>query len=248
MVKILGISGKKQSGKNTVANYINGSILKYKELVKDFTIDNDGKLNILTTDNNGNQGWGIFDVTRKDREFCEYAHINLWPYVKVYHFADLLKEISMSLFGLSYEQVYGNDKQKNTKIGIMWEDMPENHDNNTGEMTSREFLQHFGTNVIRKIKNEAWVEATINRICDESTQLAIIPDVRFPNEVNAIHDNGGQVLRLTRNVYDSDHKCEKALDCDVFDWSNFDYIINNEQSTIEDLCASMNNLSEIWRN
>lgn len=248
MVKILGISGKKQSGKNTVANYINGSVLKHKELIKDFTIDSDGKLNILTTDQNGNQGWGIFDVTRKDREFYEYAHINLWPYVKVYHFADLLKEISMSLFGLSYEQVYGTDKQKNTKIGIMWEDMPENHDNNTGEMTSREFLQHFGTNVIRKIKDEAWVEATINRICDENTQLAIIPDVRFPNEVHAIHSNGGQILRLTRNIHDSDHKCEKALDKEVFSWDNFDYIIDNHNSSIENLCNSIDKISQIWRN
>lgn len=248
MVTILGISGKKQSGKNTVANYINGCILKDKNLIQDFTIDTSGKLNILTTDHNGNSGWGIFDITRKDYAFYEYAHINLWPYVKVYHFADLLKELCISLFGLSYDQVYGTDDQKNTKIGIFWEDMPENNENNTGEMTSRELLQHFGTNIIRKIKDEAWVSATINKICQENTQLAIIPDVRFPNEVNAIHANNGHVIRLTRNIYDSDHKCEKALDNDVFSWNNFDHIIDNQNSTIQELCSSIDKISHLWRN
>jgi hypothetical protein len=247
MVKILGISGKKQSGKNTVANYINGYILKEKGLIQDFIIDNNGQLNILTTDNEGVSGWGIFDVTRKDQAFCEYAHINLWPYVKVYHFADLLKEISMSLFGLSYEQVYGTDAQKNTKIGIMWEDMPENKENNKGEMTSREFLQHFGTNVIRKIKNEAWVDSTIKRISEEKTQLAIIPDVRFPNEVEAIHRVGGSVMRLTRNIANSNHKCECALDESNFDWNKFDKVIDNNGLSIKQLSDLLSTLTYIWK-
>lgn len=247
MVKILGISGKKQSGKNTVANYINGCVLKDKGLIQDFIIDNNGQLNILTTNHGGVSGWGIFDVTRKDNAFCEYAHINLWPDVKVYHFADSLKEISMSLFGLSYEQVYGTDAQKNTKIGIMWEDMPENVEHNQGEMTSREFLQHFGTNVIRKIKNEAWVDATINRIMEEKTQLAIIPDVRFPNEVKAIHEAGGKVVRLTRNIANSHHKCECALDKDVFNWDHFDNIIDNNELSIKDLSYLLSTLTHIWR-
>lgn len=248
MVKILGISGRKQSGKNTVANYINGDILKKEKLIQEFALNTCGALNVLTSDNSGASGWGILDVTRKDYSFYEYAHMNLWPYVKVYHFADMLKEISISLFGLSYEQVYGNDEQKNTETNILWENMPENTDHITGNMTAREFLQHFGTNVIRKIKDEAWVEATINKILQENTNLAIIPDVRFPNEVDAIHKHGGIVIRLKRNVFHSDHRCESALDENTFDWNLFDHVIDNQSCTINDLCKSLDSISYIWRN
>ena len=38
MINILGISGKKQAGKNTLANYINGRIIKSLGTVKDFGI------------------------------------------------------------------------------------------------------------------------------------------------------------------------------------------------------------------
>ena len=43
-MKIIGISGKKQSGKNTFANYVNGSILKKYGLVDDFSINKEGQL------------------------------------------------------------------------------------------------------------------------------------------------------------------------------------------------------------
>jgi len=43
MVKVIGISGRKQSGKNTAANYIAGSILKAKNMmVQDFVITDVG--------------------------------------------------------------------------------------------------------------------------------------------------------------------------------------------------------------
>jgi dephospho-CoA kinase len=50
-MKIIGISGKKQAGKNTVANYINGYILKSMNMVNDFYIDSNGKLIVQTKDN-----------------------------------------------------------------------------------------------------------------------------------------------------------------------------------------------------
>ena len=87
MAKIIGISGTKQAGKNTVANFINGSVLKQMEMISDFKINLDGQLEIQTLDSSGHQGWGIFDVTRKDKDFIEYADLNLWPHIKIYHFA-----------------------------------------------------------------------------------------------------------------------------------------------------------------
>ena len=44
MTKILGISGKKQSGKDTAANYILGSVMKKLNYVREFKITPQGKL------------------------------------------------------------------------------------------------------------------------------------------------------------------------------------------------------------
>jgi len=232
MTKIIGISGKKQSGKNTVANYINGYILQSRGMIQDFTITKDGELKILTSNNSGHTDWGIFDVTRKDEAFINYAESELWPYVKIYHFADYLKQICVELFDLTPKQVYGTDDDKNT-------DTPYG-------MTSREFLQYFGTNVMRKIKDTIWVDYTIKTIKYEQSSLSIIPDVRFPNEVHAIKDAGGIIIRLNRDVHSPQHECEKALDEDVFDWSEFDYVIDNQNISVKDLCIKLRKFTNLW--
>ena len=110
---IIGISGRKQAGKNTVANIFNGEFLKSKGLIKDYRINEQGQLVIKTSDSNMNEGWGVLDVTRKDDEYAAYAERNVWPYIKIYHFADYLKTIAINLFGLPHEKVYGNDEDKN---------------------------------------------------------------------------------------------------------------------------------------
>ena len=179
-------------------------------------------------------GWGILDLLRKDDEFTQYAEINIWPYVKIYHFADYLKMICVDLFDLTEKQVYGTDADKNTQTKY--------------GMTAREFLQYFGTNVMRKIKDTIWVDVTLKRILAQQPVIAIIPDVRFPNEVDAIHDAGGMVIRLNRDTLKSDHECESALDKDVFDWNRFDHVIDNNDLTIEELISKVNILEHIWSN
>jgi hypothetical protein len=246
MVKIIGISGRKQSGKNTVANYINGSVLKTMSMISDFYLDEEGKLIIETTDESGKNGYGMLDVTRKDHDFVSYAHRELWPYIKTYHFADKLKELSADLFGLNIAQLNGTDKQKNMKCPLSWNDMPTNPDNKAGKMTNREFLEYFGTKIVRQIKSDAWVKATINKIIHEDSRIAIVPDVRFPNEVDVIKDNGGMVIRLTRDIHNSTIDCETALDKDKFDWSKFDLVIDNAECTMPQLCDKLNSISSLW--
>lgn len=232
--KIIGISGRKQSGKNTLANYINGDILKKRGMVQDFSISQKGELKILTCTEDGESNWGIFDVTRKDESFVSYAERELWPFVKLYHFADYLKKISIDLFDLRPEQVYGTDEDKNT---------PTDYD-----MTSREFLQYLGTNVMRSIKDTIWVDYTIKIIQREKPLVSIIPDVRFPNEVEAIKEAGGIVVRLDRNVYNSTHQCESSLDQENFDWNDFDVILKNNDIKIEEFIAGLEEIQPLWRN
>jgi len=247
-MKIIGISGKKQAGKNTVANYINGHVLKSRNMVSDFYIDDQGKLIVQTTDSSGKLGYGEFDVTRKDKAFVEYANIELWPYIKVYHFADPLKEMAINLFGLDPKNIYGSDDDKNEKTNFLWRDMPDTHvsEENCERLTHREFLEYFGTKIIRKIKNNAWSQFSIDRILSEQSEIAIIPDVRFPNEVDVIQNAGGKVIRLTRDIFSSLSEPETALDQDRFDWQKFDVVVDNKDMSLPDLCQFLESNNWIW--
>ena len=62
--------------------------------------------------------------------------------------------------------------------------------------------------------------------------MAIIADCRFPNEVTAIKNVAGIVIRLSRNPHNSDHTSEIALDPDRYDQSLFDLVIDNDNMTI----------------
>lgn len=246
---ILGISGRKQSGKNTTANILHGITLKRLKNIEDWSIGDNGQLMILT-----DQGWGEFDTTRKDGSFAEYAEYNMWPYIKLYSFADELKRICVELFGIPYECVFGTDEQKNQlQTHLLWENMPKainstlmkkiikapdakrSFDWKEGPMTAREFMQFFGTDVCRKMYEPIWVNSCINKIQREQSELAVIADVRFPNEAKAIEDAGGSLVRLTRQVIQDDHSSEIALD----DYP-FTYRIDNRDNSINSLSVKVN--------
>jgi len=245
MGKIIGISGRKQAGKNTIANIIHGIVLKKQESIKDWNIGKAGEFLILTSDSDGITGWGEFDISRKDEAFIEYAELHMWPFVKLYSFADSLKWICTELFDIRYECVWGTNNQKNKiQDHLLWENMPESK--KSGPMTSREFMQYFGTEVMRKIYEPIWINSCIKKIEKEGPELAIIADVRFPNEVDKLKDAGASVIRLTRDCFHDDHPCESALDEDVFDWSIFNHIVDNKDMSIDTLCNYIKNNKEIW--
>lgn len=149
------------------------------------------------------------------------------PYntAKIYNFADpLKKDICMNILGMSYEQCYGSDDQKNTITDIEWDGV---------RLTARDVMQFVGTNIFRKMKHNVWADATINKIKTEKPNLAIIADCRFPNEVEAVKNIGGYVIKLTRNPYSSNHESEIALDEAYYSQHNFDLIVNNANLNID---------------
>ena len=213
-------------------------------------MDEEGNLVVNATqlDENGNEveGLGILDIERKDNEFMSYADASIWPYVKPFSFADPLKIIAMQLFGLTEAQCYGTDNQKNTTTSINWEDLPNSSPNKKeGAMTAREFLQYFGTDVCRKMKSTIWVDSCINRIYASGTDLAIVPDIRFPNEVEAIQKAGGKVIRLTRKPHKDSHASEIALDGEEAN-NTFDYILDNAKLSMDETNIKLMEVLRKW--
>ena len=261
-MRIIGISGRKQAGKNTTANILHGIVLKKYGMIKDYNIGGSGELMVLTTNSDGNEGWGVFDAIRNDAAFVEYAEHSMWPHVKLYSFSDNLKHICVELFDIPHECAWGTDEQKNQiQEHLLWENMPRFQNMSLmvkmpidarkswnwreGPMTAREFMQFLGTDVMRKMYEPVHVNHAISRILAEQSELAIVPDVRFPNEVEAIHKAGGKVIRLTRNTRKDNHASECGLDPENFDWDNFDVVIHNDGSLedtlqkVDEVCSSI---------
>ncbi len=112
-----------------------------------------------------------------------------------------------------------------------------------GQMTAREVLQFCGTEVFRRMCPNVWSSACLRQVVKDGSELALIADTRFPDEVEAIKSAGGKVVRLLRNSDSKDtHFSETALDKghpnqDGYDWSNFDLIVDNRELEILDCCT-----------
>ena len=194
MAVVVGLSGRKQSGKNTVCDYLLEQI----------------------------------DVK------C-----------KIYSFADSLKRFCIDVMGLREEQCYGSDEDKNSITIYTWDNMTYDIQRSyavdgvmpAGQMTAREIMQVFGTDVMRDMfDKDIWVKSTFNLINSQDVDVAFIADTRFPSEVNAIKDqDNGYVIRLTRKVADDCHVSETALD--DYDFSVLGEracMIDNQDMTIEE--------------
>lgn len=65
-------------------------------------------------------------------------------------------------------------------------------------LTPRWVLQHLGTDILRKnFNDDIWI-ASIEAKMRKTTDNIVISDVRFPNEIKAIHNAGGRVFRIKR--------------------------------------------------
>jgi hypothetical protein len=260
MTKILGISGKKQSGKDTAANYILGSVMRKLSLITEFKITPQGKLYVWWT--NGTEG--ITDYDSNSRFMSDLKADCLNKHIKLYSFADCLKkDLCIKMLGLKWEQCYGTDEQKMTLTHLKWEDMPGVLDplmastilceaggdggnaehikyyfpyitiHGPGFMTAREVLQFVGTEVMRKMYGNAHVNATMNQIKQDAPEYAIIRDTRFVNEVEGVQEEG-MVVRLLRDAFagKDQHESETALDNYPLD--KFNFVVDNANMSIID--------------
>lgn len=155
-------------------------------------------------------------------KFVEQSYGN----AQIYNFADpLKKDICMNILGLTFEQCYGTDAQKNELVNCYWENQ---------QLTAREVMQLVGTDMFRKLQHNVWADATIIKIKNEKPDLALIADCRFPNEVEAVKNAGGIVIKLTRNPFGSNHASETALDTENYQQSNFDLTVINDNLRIDE--------------
>lgn len=156
--------------------------------------------------------------------------------------ADYLKDITCDLFNISRYDVYNN---KTAKSGMYVSDfikLSHKFGDDLGyenrELSVREVLQLFGTDVLRTLSANCLINSTINTIDKLDGCIYAIPDVRFPNEVEAIQSSGGFVVRLTRNTSNMTHITETALDS----YNNFDIIYDNRNELVDETLKNVTNI------
>ena len=215
MTKILGFAGKKQSGKNTCCNFL--QMLKFHEygVCKNASLSEEG--HILVSDLFGETVSGS-DWIPLTEEYVDISQLlENFGACKIYAFADVLKEFAVDVLGLEHNQVYGTNEEKNSPTHLLWENMPTG--NNKGPMTGREVLQYFGSDICRKMYENIWFDACIRRIRKDNPDLALISDVRFPNEIKGVQKEGGIVFGLPRDIVNGkDTHSSEQVDLSLCDY------------------------------
>ena len=113
-------------------------------------------------------------------------------------FADKLKDGVSTIFGWDRAMLEGDTDESRT-----WREQPDDFWSNEIQMeiSPRLVLQLFGTDCMRDgFYDGVWVSLLKKTILDNPEQNYVVPDVRFENEVNMLHDIGGEVWEVKRGL------------------------------------------------
>lgn len=111
-------------------------------------------------------------------------------------FAHTLKDAVASIFGWDRELLEGRTKESRAwreQVDPWWAERL-----NMPTLTPRWVLQYWGTEVARKsFHDDIWIAALENKLRKTKDDI-VISDCRFPNEIQAIKNAGGLVIRVVR--------------------------------------------------
>ena len=111
-------------------------------------------------------------------------------------FANTLKDAVAAVFGWDRVLLEGRTKEAREwreQVDAWWAKRLE-----IPNLTPRWVLQHWGTDVLRNhFHDDIWIASLENKMRKTADNI-VISDVRFPNEIKAIHNAGGLVVRVKR--------------------------------------------------
>jgi hypothetical protein len=138
---------------------------------------------------------GITGRKFNGKDTCADYLIKNYGFIKM-SFGDSLKKAAQEIFGFTDEQLWGTEKET---IDKYW------------KITPREMLQYVGTDLMRInlgckfpiIADNIWIKSVEKKIIlaqNNGNNKIVIPDVRFPNEADFIHNNyNGCIINVIRD-------------------------------------------------
>jgi hypothetical protein len=165
---------------------------------------------------------GLSGVARSGKDTIADYLVENYGFTKI-SFADPIRE---ALVRLNPEiDVDGYDMRLSTAVSLLgWEQLKD------ASKGIRGLMQRMGTEVGREMfGDDIWVNIALNSISPE--MKAVITDVRYPNEADAIQKAGGKLWRVERLGVGpaNEHESESALNAYEFPTK----LAN--QGTLEDL-------------
>lgn len=171
----------------------------------------------------------LFKLTRQRYVLMAYAHE--------------LKLRVQKDFDLSYDQLWGDEKEKQDlryakQLGGF-------SSNPVDYWSAREILQSYGE-FYRSIEYDFWVNNLFEVIDDREYKKVIITDVRHTNEAIPIIDKGGVLIKIIRDTdkvahtHGQDHISETAMDT----FTNIDIVIENNK-TLEEFKSSVKEVAKL---
>ncbi len=163
--------------------------------------------------------------------------------------AEPIKGIAVDLLELDPALVYGTDAEKETPTRYRWGDMPHYERMRTewlmrspwpesglpqpppvpaadAFMTVRQILQEIGSGWFRRLRQDVWISRWRRHARATAQQnpscVVLADDVRFPNELEGLKEEGAYLVRLTRGVRGDAHESEQDLD----DSPLFDFVVD----------------------
>lgn len=134
-------------------------------------------------------------------------------------------------FDLSYEQLWGNEKEIEDKRYVSTDKSLYHGD----ELywTPREILQNYGE-FYRTIDCNFWVKHLFGVIERNSYKNVIITDVRHLSEAQPIVDGGGYIIKIIREDKAEIHNHQHVSETSMTGYDKIDFIVDNN-STLDDL-------------
>lgn len=141
-------------------------------------------------------------------------------------FAEKLKLITHIMYGWA-----------GVKDGQWYEDHPEDRNIKLAALANErwpdgptvvELWIAVGTPAIREnVYQDTWIKTTLN---DPFGDILVIPDVRFPNEVKAIWERGGVLVKVTREGVEP--RPGSVADNALINFQGWDYIVPNLENDL----------------
>jgi len=237
---IIGVSGRKQSGKNTVGMAIyNWYNFDYRMRENNKGITSSNTLASIHSFADSLKGFLIDNFGVEIRQ-CHGSDEDKNSFTK-YKWDNLPFEIRMKYSNTNApcsSKIIHEDDGEDTEC-VEYTACPR-----TGFMTCRELMQVFGTDVMRKMFcDSVWINATfrmLNNIDQSEVKLEqichILSDVRFIAEIESVlAEPNGYVIRLLRSVASDNHSSETELDnYDFTKYSDRVLVIDNRNLGIEE--------------
>lgn len=252
-MKILGIAGTKESGKSSLAKYLFGYKMKELNLTDEFAVDENGELLVTFEkrgENNQLDRWlGILDIKSNSQNVKNYLDNCIHPFMKVYSWADSLKDFLMDYYGVPHEILYRNKNADSPiKMSAFARLVPKSVKsvmyNTQTYATGRECL-HYMADILRSIDDDVFNRATVNRIDYENTEFAILDDCRRLSELQLIKARGGKLIYLQKHT----HKDKAKIENEIRDEVNieiFDYVLDNTELTPNECHVKVFNELKKW--